>query len=115
MAVPRKGVPMARLIAKLVVLIAVLMMPLGMSAAPAAAHHGASAAMPMKHCPEQAPSHHSKAGFVECTMACSAALPAVDFPQERHVLVASAPAEPTAAHMLHGLHPDTATPPPKAS
>jgi hypothetical protein len=106
---------MARLIAKLLVLIAVLMMPLGMSAAPAAAHHGTSAAMPMKHCPEQAPSHHSTAGFVECTMACSAALPAAELPPERHVLVASAPAESAAVQMLRGLHPDTATPPPKTS
>jgi hypothetical protein len=107
---------MTRLIAKLLVLIAVLLMPLGMSAAPAAAaHHSASASMAMQHCPEQAPSHHSKAGFVECTMACSAALPAVDLPQEQHLLIAYTPVTPAAAQVLDGLHPDTATPPPKAS
>jgi len=106
---------MARLIAKLLVLLAVLLMPLGMSATPAAAHQSSSASMPMNHCPEPAPSHHSKAGFVECTMACSAALPAVDIPQEQHALVANLPVERAAAQMLQGLHPDTATPPPKAS
>ena len=107
---------MARLIAKLMVLIAVLLMPLGMSAAPAAAaHRGMSASVPMKHCPDQSPSHDSKSGFVECTMACSAALPAAELPQERRVLTASIPREPAAAHFLHGIHPDIATPPPKAS
>jgi hypothetical protein len=106
----------ARLIAKLLVLLAVLLMPLGMSAAPAAAaHHTPSASMPMQHCPEQAPSHNSKGGFAECTMACSAALPAVDLPKEEQLPVSCAPIAPTVAQMLDGLHPDTATPPPKRS
>jgi hypothetical protein len=106
---------MAGLMAKLLVLLAVLLMPLGMSAAPAAAasHHSASASMPMQHCPEQAPSQDSKRGFVDCTMACSAALPAVELPQEEHLPTASTPAAASTAEILHGLHPDTATPPPK--
>ena len=106
---------MIGLVAKLLVLFAVLLLPLGMKGTPAEAHHGTSATMPMQHCPEQTPSHHSKAGFVACTMACSAALPATELPPERHVLIAGTPAEPIAAQMLHGLHPDTATPPPKAA
>jgi hypothetical protein len=107
---------MAGLIAKLLVLLAVLLMPLGMTGAPAmAAHHGASAGMPMQHCPEQAPTHDSKRGFAECAMACSAALPAADLPQEEHLSVARAPDAPAVAQVLHGLHPDTAIPPPKVS
>jgi len=102
---------MVRLLTKLLVLFAILLMPLGMSAAPAAAHHRAS----MQHCPEQAPSHHSKAGFVECAMACSAALPAADLPLQERLVIARSPATPVSASILHGLHPDTATPPPKVS
>ena len=68
-------------------LVAVLLMPFGMTAAPAAAasaeHH--SPAM-MQHCPEQAPKHGGKAGFVECTMACAAALPAFDEPSDEPAL-----------------------------
>lgn len=107
---------MLRLIAKLLVLAAVLLMPLGMAAAPAAAaHHKASASMPMRHCPDQSPSHGSKSGFAECTMACSAALPAVDLQNEEHLLIVCTPTMPAAAEILHGLHPETATPPPKRS
>lgn len=106
---------MTRLIGKLLVLLAVLIMPLGMQPAGAATHHDMTAAtMPMEHCPDQTPSHHSKGGLVECTMACAAALPAADLPQEEHLLIALAPTAPVAAQMLPGLHPDTATPPPKA-
>lgn len=106
---------MLRPLAKLLILLAVLMTPLGMSAAPAAAQHRASAGMPMQHCPEQAPSHHSKAGFVECAMACSAALPAADLPQDERLLIARPIATPVSASILQGLHPDPATPPPKVS
>jgi hypothetical protein len=106
---------MARLIGKLLVLLAVLLMPLSMSAAPAAANHRSAASMAMKHCPEQAPSHHTKGGFAECTMACSAALPAADLPQEQHVLISCVPTTHAIARVLHGLHPDTSTPPPKVS
>lgn len=107
---------MLRLIGKLLVLVAVLLMPLGMPAAPATtAHHGTSANMPMQYCPEQAPSHHSKSGFAECTMACSAALPAVDSPQEQYLPAACGPVSAAASQVLRGLHPDIATPPPKAS
>lgn len=101
---------------KLLALIAVLLLPLGMTTAPAAAattDHGAMASMPMKHCPEQSPVHGGKAGFTECTMACSAALPASDLPRDRPLLIACLPVETEAAHVLHGVHPDTATPPPK--
>ena len=100
---------------KLVALMAVLLMPFGMTAAPAAPMQRQSASMPMEHCPEQEPKHAGKAGFMECAMACSAALPAADFATDQPVLIVCAPTETEAAQILHGLHPDTATPPPKRS
>ena len=105
---------MIRLVSKLLILMAMLLMPLGMqpvAAAPSMAHH----ATPMQHCPEQAPRHDGKAGFVECTMACSAALPATDLRAQGPLLIACTPVEPCLAGPLHGLHPETATPPPKRS
>jgi hypothetical protein len=107
------GALMLRLIAKLLVLAAVLAMPFGMgqaAAAPPAAHH---AAMPMQRCPDPEQGHHKKGGIVECTMACAAALPATDFADEQPLLIACSPIEAASPHVLHGLHPDTATPPPK--
>lgn len=103
------------LVWKLLTLIAVLAMPLGMTAAPAAAtqHHAVS--LPMQHCPEQAPGHDPKGGFAECTMACSAAIPATDRSSERPSIAEVEPVRPLAMRQLHGLHPETATPPPKVS
>ncbi len=110
------GRGVVRLIGKLLAILAVLIMPLGMQSAAAATHHDMSAAtMPMEHCPEQAPRQDSKGGFVECTMACSAALPAADLSPMKPMPVAYSPIEPAATQMLLGLHPDTATPPPKYS
>jgi hypothetical protein len=108
--------PMRSAVLRLVALIAMLLMPLGMSAVPAVVHHGrAAAAMPMQHCPDQGSKPSLKGGFAECTMACSATLPAA-YPADKQPLpVICAPAAPTAARALNGLHPDTATPPPKVS
>lgn len=99
---------------KLLTLIAVLLMPVGMTAAPAAAsapHRVAS--MPMRDCP--ASSHDMKDGFAECTMACAASLPAVDRVSDPALPIAHALIAPVVPMPLHGLHPDTATPPPKFS
>jgi hypothetical protein len=97
-------------IPRLLALIAVLLMPLGM-ATPAAAHPMAD--MAMSHCPDQPSHHQQKAWSAECTMACASALPAFDRAEDQigpvaRVAFVSLPAQP-----LHGLHPDTATPPPK--
>jgi hypothetical protein len=102
-------------LAKLLTLIAVLLMPLGMMAAPAAAMPHHSASMPMQHCPDQAPAHGMKAGFAECTMACASALPAVESGSDEPVVIVPEAAVAVAVQSLHGLHPDTATPPPKRS
>lgn len=100
---------------KLILLVAVLLMPFGMTAAPAAAGQHHSAAIPMQHCPDQGSSHGSKVGVVECMMVCSSALPAADLPEAKPMLLACAPEMSGVTQMLHGLHPETATPPPKRS
>jgi hypothetical protein len=100
---------------KLLALLAVLVMPLAMTAAPAAAHHQQAAAMPMEHCPEPVAPHDTKSGFTECTMACSAALPAVGSPVSVRPLIVCAPVESSLSNRLRGLHPDTETPPPRRS
>ena len=101
---------------KLLALIAVLLMPFGMAPA-MAEHHGqvSTSSMPTKHSPEQKPNHVSKGAFAECTMACSAALPAVDRSSEQPSVAEAVPARPAAMRQLYGLHPETATPPPKLS
>jgi hypothetical protein len=98
---------------RLLTLIAVLLMPLGM-AAPVAAHQSASMGMPMQHCPEPASKQHGNAAG-ECTMACSAALPAADAVVPGRPLISCVPVASPAVQRLSGLHPDTATPPPRRS
>ena len=102
---------------RLLGLLAVLLLPLGMqpaaaAAAPTADHHMVA---PTPHCPDQAPKPQSKGGFVECTMACSAALPAAELPGDRPLLLVCAPSDAAAVRILDGLHPDIVTPPPKRS
>jgi hypothetical protein len=110
---------MIRLVASLALLLSMLMLPLGMggvTAKPMTPHH-AGMAMPMEHCADQSPErssdHRLKAGFAECTMACSAALPVIDdrscMPERAarstHVVAIMAP--------LGSQVPEIATPPPK--
>jgi hypothetical protein len=99
---------------KLLILIAVLLMPFGMTA-PAAPHRMTAATMPIGHCPDQDSNHGMKAGFHECTMACAAALPAADLVASEPLTIVCQRIAPPAAERLHGLHPETATPPPKRS
>ncbi len=108
---------MRQLLAKLVLLMAVLLMPFGMTPAGATMHnqHSSAAAIRAEHCPEQAPKPTGKAGFAECTMVCSAALPASDLERAEPLLVVCAPARAGAVRQLQGLHPNTATPPPRRS
>ena len=84
-------------------------------AAAATPQASATATMQMGHCPDQAPSRHSKAGFTECTMACAASLPAMDSRDSNPLLIPREPVLPAIAQGLQGLHPETATPPPKRS
>jgi hypothetical protein len=98
-------------ILRLLTLVAVLLMPFGMASA--AAHRVTAA--PMQHCPQQGSNHPSKGTLAECTMACSAALPAAERAGNEPVRIISAPMVAALPPRLHGLHPETATPPPKRS
>jgi hypothetical protein len=109
--------PAVRIVlAKLLLLIAVLLMPLGMTPAEAGGHPpDAMASMAIGHCDPQAPKRGPGHGITQCTMACSAALPAAGFALDTPVPTASTPVRPTAAATPDGLHPHPATPPPKDS
>ena len=105
-----------KLAARLFVLLAVLLMPFGMATAATPAHHErAMAGMPMEHCPDQVPRHDMKGGLAVCTMACSAALPAADFTRSDVAPLASVALAPSPIAFLNGIHPETATPPPRIS
>jgi hypothetical protein len=100
---------------KLIALMAVLLMPLGMSEASAAGHHTASVSAPAQHCPDRSPNHEMKGGIAECTMVCAAALPAADGTREIPHLRAGSPAVLPAEQRMDGIVPEIATPPPKLS
>jgi len=97
---------------RLLTLVAVILMPAGM-VAPAEAH--GAMGMSIAHCPDQAPAHHPKPMFAECTMACAAALPALALSTVELPVTDRAPAQSAAPERLEGLHPETATPPPRLS
>lgn len=107
---------MARLMSKLLVLLAVLLMPLGMAPASATPQyaHSAASATPLEHCPDPAPQKEVP-GFAVCAMACAAALPAVGKSIADAPGILGAPEQFAAQSLLLGLHPETATPPPKRS
>ena len=106
--------PVRTALARLVLLIAMLLMPLGMNPI-AAASTAPGPAMSMSHCPDSGSSHHAKGGLAECTMACAGALPATDQAQRSPRLAAREPIRPAAVRQLGDLHPETATPPPRLS
>ena len=106
------------LVWKMLVLVAVLLMPLGaqsVAAVPGSHQHAAAPTMPMEHCPDQGRRHDMNGGFAQCAMACSAALPAADLSRPEPLNTACDLDVASVAEHLHGLHPDTATPPPKYS
>jgi len=97
---------MARFI-RLFTLLAVLLMPLAM-APPVQAHSSAAA-----HCSDQMPKPDSKHQATECAMPCSAALPATMTPTIQHAAIAAVATEVPSLPVLHGIHSDIATPPPR--
>lgn len=107
---------MRRLLIRVIMLLAVLLMPLGMAApavASAAAHHGAASGMPMEHCPEQGSNTDTAGGLDRCTMTCSAALPVLDAPPAHALLISSVPDDLPLGPELASIAQDIATPPPK--
>ena len=108
---------MTRVVANLLVLVAVLLMPLGMGSAASAqsASHHDMAGMTMGHCPDEDPRPESKPGIAACTMVCSAALAAIDPVQPECLARARVPQQVERVPILAGLHPEAATPPPKGA
>ena len=110
------AVDVQRLIARIALMLAILLMPLSMTPSAASqAHHMMAAGAPMEHCPDQAPGHDANGALAQCTMACAAAVPATSASAEEPRLVAAEIAKPGLTQRLHGLHPETATPPPKVA
>ena len=101
------------IVGRLLVLLAVLLMPLGMEPASAANHHATMAGMAMEHCPDPLNKHQQNDGLAMCSMACASALPAQELVRGETPVGRPQLAMPMASHVLHGLHPETATPPPK--
>ena len=105
-------------VSKLLAIVLLLATSFAMTAAPAAAtgsHDAPAAAMPMQHCPGEDGKADMKGGVPECAMACSSALPATDLLRPELQTMVSTPDATRIAKSLHGLHPETATPPPKRS
>ena len=103
-------------VSRLLLALAVVLMPFGMAPArPSVAHRSATTQMPMGHCPDQAPTRDMKGGIPECTMACAVAVPADGAAVGEPLLIVCDPIRPGVAEPLHGLHPETAIPPPRRS
>lgn len=96
-------------------LAAVLLMPFGMAAAPAApamGHHDLS--MPIDHCGDM-PAEKDMGGLADCAMPCSAALPAADLAPTALEPIARSTDGPWLERRLAGVLMEIATPPPKLS
>ncbi|MBA3510381.1 hypothetical protein [Sphingomonas sp.] len=104
---------MSSMVMRLLTLVALVLMPFGMGAASAvpAAHAPAAA-----HCEDQGsePAERSSDQAIDCAMACSMVATAEPRTGEA-VSNRRLPADRPLAQQGTGLHPDTATPPPKPS
>jgi hypothetical protein len=101
------------IVGRLLVLLAVLLMPLGMEPASAANHHATMAGVAMEHCPDQSSKHQHNDGLATCSMACASALPAQELARDDTLLRDHQLVAPLPVHTLHGVQPEIATPPPK--
>lgn len=109
------GLQMRSLALRLLAFVAVLLMPFGMTAAPAASiHHEQMSAMPMQHCPD-GPRSVSTGAMADCSMACAAALPAADLTVVGSHPVSRSPADPSIVARLVGIELEIATPPPRSA
>ena len=109
---------MVRHLAKLLVLLSVLLMPLAMSspAAAAAPAHGAThSAMAVEHCPDEGAMPDQAPGIAACPMACAGALPAAVGTPGRPAAPRGAPCVLEEPRPLAGIDPESADPPPRFS
>jgi hypothetical protein len=107
---------MRALVLRLLTLLGLVLMPFGMGAASAAPAHHAPAAVTAGHCGEHGrqPEKQSPENAANCAISCSMLLAAearIEDPDPPVCLPAACPLVDRRA----GLHPDTATPPPKLS
>lgn len=105
---------MAAYLPRLIVLLALLLMPLGMTAAPALAQPSGHAASMAGHCSDQQDRGQSQLPAKEHCAVCSA-LPATDTPAPAPRLIPSMPRTAALAAPFTGIEPETATPPPKVA
>ena len=108
---------MAPWLSKLLLLLSVLVMPLAMAPAAAAApeHAAMESGMAMEHCPEDGSKPDSAPGIATCNMACAAALPAFPAVLAQPSPPSGAPAALAEQGELDGLDPESADPPPRAA
>ena len=105
---------MAKLLSQILMVVALLLAPLTMSAATAAPAHGAmGAGTAMEHCPDAEEGAEPSSGMAECAMGCAAALPAIAGGEGSAIQPGRAGAVRALASRLANFHPDIATPPPK--
>lgn len=98
---------------RLLALIALVLMPMGMAGAPAAASampadHGMAAG----HCEGQSGSDEAPAANMDCTAMCTA-IPARESVAQAPLFQRTAPRSIALAFAFEGIVPETATPPPK--
>lgn len=105
--------PMRFAVLRLLALVTALLMPLGMEPAPAADHHITMAGMAMQHCPDQSSKRQHHDGLATCSMVCASVLPAQEQVRDEPPIRRPEPVIPMTGHMLHGIHPEIATPPPR--
>jgi hypothetical protein len=108
--------PMPSMVLRLLTLLALVLMPFGMGAANAAPAHHAPVATTAQHCDEHGsqPADQTRDEAMDCAVSCSMLAVAdaqVEEPAVAHAIVTVPPVAERGA----GLHPDTATPPPKLS
>ena len=109
----RYAAPM-QLFVRLLALLAMVLMPFGMAAAPAAPSERHHSSVGMEHCPEESSKTDMAGGPGGCAMPCSAALPAADLaaPSLRYTRYSG---NSPIAVTLAGIELEIATPPPRHS
>jgi hypothetical protein len=105
---------MPSMVLRLLTLLALVLMPFGMGAANAAPAHHVAAAEVAQHCDDKRgqPAEQSRDEAMDCAVSCSmiaVAQAQVKEPPVAHPILTA----PRLAERGAGLHPETATPPPK--
>ena len=113
---PDYSVPMRSLVLRLLALVAVMLMPFGMAAAPAApVHHQVAMDMAAGHCSDEGTAPDSSGAPADCTMGCASALPAADLAVASSHPVSRSATQPAIEPILSGIDLEIATPPPRLS